>query len=88
MLNRHASDLTSQRTDGFGKSVGKACNWVFLSAMLQLQKRAVALGANVAINIISHFNDDEMASPTGFNCADGAIMACLAFKADFVQIAR
>jgi uncharacterized protein YbjQ (UPF0145 family) len=88
VLNRLASDQTSQRTNGFGKSAEKACNWVFLSAMLQLQKRAVALGANAVINITSNFNNEEMASPTDFICADGAIMAGVAFKADFVTIAR
>jgi uncharacterized protein YbjQ (UPF0145 family) len=88
VVTRIASDKTSQRTNGFGKSAEKACNWVFLSAMLQLQKRAVALGANAVVNITSNYNDEEMASPTEFNCADGAIMAGVAFKADFVKIAN
>jgi uncharacterized protein YbjQ (UPF0145 family) len=88
VLTRLASDKTSQRTNGFGKSAEKACNWVFLSAMLQLQKRAVDLGANAVINITSNFNDHEFASATEFECADGAIMAGVAFKADFVKIAK
>lgn len=88
VLTQLSSDKTSQRTNAFGKSTEKACNWVFLSAMLQLQKRAVALGANAVINITSNFNNEEMASPTDFNCADGALMAGVAFKADFVKIAR
>lgn len=88
VLTRITSDQTSLRTNGFGKSAEKACNWVFLSAMLQLQKRAVAVGANAVINITSNFNDQEMASPTEFTCADGAIMAGVAFKADFVKVAN
>lgn len=88
VLTNITSDKTSQRTNAFGKSAEKACNWVFLSAMLQLQKRAVAVGANAVINITSNFNDQEMASPTEFACADGAIMAGVAFKADFVKIAK
>ena len=83
-----ATDKTSQRTNGFGKSAEKACNWVFLSAMLALQKRAQELGANAVVNIVSNFNNVEMASATEFECADGAIMAGVALKGDFVKIAE
>jgi uncharacterized protein YbjQ (UPF0145 family) len=83
-----ASDKTSQRTNGFGKSTDKACNWVFLSAMLQLQKRATELGADAVVNIVSNYKDQEFSSPTEYECADGAIMAGVAFKADFVKLAK
>ncbi|NGZ84059.1 excinuclease ATPase subunit [Duganella aceris] len=88
VLTKITSDKTSQRTNGFGKSAEKACNWVFLSAMLALQKRAQEVGANAVINIVSNFKDVEMASQTEFECADGAIMAGVALKADFVKIAQ
>ncbi len=87
VLTKITSDKTSQRTNGFGKSAEKACNWVFLSAMLALQKRAHDVGANAVINIVSNFKDVEMASQTEFECADGAIMAGVALKGDFVKIA-
>jgi uncharacterized protein YbjQ (UPF0145 family) len=85
---RITSDKTSLRTNGFGKSAEKACNWVFLSAMLQLQKRANELGADAVVNIVSNFNDKEMVSQTEFECADGAIMAGVALKGDFVKLAK
>jgi uncharacterized protein YbjQ (UPF0145 family) len=88
VLERLFSDKTSLRTNGFGKSAETACNWVFLSAMLQLQKRAQAMGANAVINIVSNFNNVEMSSQTEFECADGALMAGVALKGDFVKIAR
>lgn len=88
VLTRITSDKTSQRTNGFGKSTEKACNWVFLSAMLALQKRAKEVGANAVINIVSNYKDNEMASATEFECADGAIMAGVALKADFVKVAN
>ena len=87
VITKITSDKTSQRTNGFGKSSEKACNWVFLSAMLALQKRAQEVGANAVINIVSNFKDVEMASQTEFECADGAIMAGVALKADFVKVA-
>ena len=82
------TDKTSQRTNGFGKSAEKACNWVFLSAMLQLQKRAQDVGADAVINIVSNFNNVEFASATEFECVDGALMAGVALKGDFVRLAK
>jgi uncharacterized protein YbjQ (UPF0145 family) len=88
VLKKITSDKTSLRTNGFGKSADKACNYVFLSAMLALQKRATEVGANAVINIVSNFKDVEFASQTEFECADGAIMAGVALKGDFVKIAE
>jgi uncharacterized protein YbjQ (UPF0145 family) len=88
VLTKISSDKTSLRTNGFGKSTEKACNWVFLSAMLQLQKRAQDVGANAVINIVSNYNNVEKSSRTDFECADGAVMAGVALKGDFVKIAE
>ncbi len=88
VASRITSDKTSQRTNGFGKSAEKACNWVFLSAMLALQKRATEVGADAVVNIVSNFKDQEFASQTEYECADGAIMAGVALKGDFVKLAK
>jgi uncharacterized protein YbjQ (UPF0145 family) len=88
VLERILTDKTSLRTNGFGKSAEKACNWVFLSAMLQLQKRAKDLGADAVINIVSNYKNVEMSSQTEFECADGALMAGVALKGDFVKLAK
>lgn len=87
VLKKLGSDTTSQKTNAFGKSNEKACNWVFLSNMLSLQKRAKALGANAIINIVSNYGHVENSSKTEFECHTGAIMAGVAFKADFVKVA-
>lgn len=88
VASKITTDKTSQRTNGFGKSSEKACNWVFLSAMLALQKRATEVGADAVINIVSNFKDQEFASQTEYECADGAIMAGVALKGDFVKLAK
>ncbi|USX16121.1 excinuclease ATPase subunit [Oxalobacteraceae bacterium OTU3CAMAD1] len=88
VASKITSDKTSQRTNGFGKSAEKACNWVFLSAMLALQKRATEVGADAVVNIVSNFKDQEFASQTEYECADGAIMAGVALKGDFVKLAK
>ena len=86
ILETLASDKTSHKTNAFGKSDAKACNWVFLSAMLQLQKRAKELGANAVVNIVSNYDNVEYASEAEFECHVGAIMAGVALKGDFVRI--
>jgi len=86
ILKKLVSDKTSKKTNAFGKSDEKACNWAFLSAMLQLQTRAKELGANAVVNIVSNYDNIESSSETDFECHAGAIMAGVALKGDFVQI--
>lgn len=87
VLEQLGSDKTSQKTNAFAKSDDVACNWVFLSDMLSLQKRAVALGANAVVNITNNYKNVENPSATEFECHVGGIMAGVALKADFVRIA-
>ena len=51
VLAKLSTDVTNLKTNAVGKSDEKACNWVFLSAMIQLEKRAKQLGANAVVNI-------------------------------------
>lgn len=88
VLETLSTDKTSQKTSAFGKSNEKACNWVFLSAMMRLEKRAKELGANAVVNIVSNYNNVESASATDFECHVGNIMAGVALKGDFVRIAK
>jgi uncharacterized protein YbjQ (UPF0145 family) len=86
VLQKLGSETTSQKTNAFGKSAEKACNWVFLSDMLALEKRAREMGANAVINIVSNYGNVESSSTTEFECHVGGIMAGAAFKGDIVKI--
>jgi uncharacterized protein YbjQ (UPF0145 family) len=88
VVKRLAVDQTSQKTNAFGKSDATACNWAFLSAMRQLEKRARELGANAVVNIVSNYRNVEFSSETDFECHAGAIMAGVALKAEFVKVAE
>ncbi|SFM05450.1 excinuclease ATPase subunit [Rugamonas rubra] len=88
VASKITSDKTSLRTNGFGKSADKSCNWVFLSAMLALQKRAHEVGADAVVNIVSNYKEKVVASQTEFECHDGAIMSGVALKGDFVKLAK
>jgi uncharacterized protein YbjQ (UPF0145 family) len=86
ILEKMGSDKTSQKTNAFAKSDATACNWAFLSSMLSLQKRAVALGANAVVNITNNYGNVENPNSTEFECHAGGIMAGVALKADFARI--
>ncbi|KQV85163.1 excinuclease ATPase subunit [Massilia sp. Root351] len=86
ILERLVIDQTSQKTNSFGKTPERSCNWAFLSAMLQLQKRALAVGANAVVNIVSNYGNVPMSSETEFECHDGAIMSGVALKGEFVKV--
>jgi len=79
---------TSQKATAVGKSDDVACNWVFLSAMIRLQKHAQSIGANAVTNIRSNYNNVEKSSTTDVECHAGALMAGVALKADFVKVAQ
>jgi len=86
ILQKLGSDTTSQKTNAFAKTNEKACNWVFLSDMLALEKRAKELGANAVYNIVSNYENIENSSDTEFECHVGGIMAGVAFKAQFAKV--
>jgi uncharacterized protein YbjQ (UPF0145 family) len=88
ILAKLATDVTNLKTNSVGKSDETACNWVFYSAMLQLEKRAKQLGANAVVNIVSYYQKNVMSSPTEFECHAGAVIAGVALKGEFVKIAE
>jgi uncharacterized protein YbjQ (UPF0145 family) len=87
VLTKLGSDVSNRKTNAFGKADGTACNWAFLSALVALEKRAQALGANAVVNVVSYYKKNEMSSTTDFECHAGAFMAGVALKGDFVKIA-
>lgn len=87
VLTKLGTDVTNLKTNAVGKSDETACNWVFLSALIQLEKRAKQLGANAVINIVSYYRKEVMSSSTEFECHAGAVIAGVALKGDFVKIA-
>ncbi|RKP50700.1 excinuclease ABC subunit A [Trinickia fusca] len=76
----------NKKTNAFGKSDEAACQHVFLSAVLELQKRARKEGGNAVINIKSNYYDKEKASATEYTCGAGALMAGVTLKGDVVTL--
>lgn len=77
--------VTNQKTNGFGKSAEKACDWVLRSALIQLDKAAKARGANAVTNIVSYYKKNENQSSTTYECHKGMAVAGVALKGDIVK---
>ncbi|OBY72909.1 excinuclease [Acinetobacter gyllenbergii] len=77
--------VTNQKTNGFGKSAEKSCDWVLRSALIQLDKAAKARGANAVTNIVSYFKKNESQSSTTYQCYKGMAVASVALKGDIVK---
>lgn len=69
---------TNKKTNAFGKSDEKACQWAFLSAMIALKNRALQDGGNAVINIRSNYKNNLTSSETTFQCGAGAMVAGVA----------
>lgn len=77
---------TNKKTNAFNKSDREACEWVFLSAALELQERARKQGGNAVINIKSNYKNIETVSDIEYMCGAGALMAGVALKGTVVKL--
>lgn len=79
---------TNKKTNAFNKSDKEACQWVFLSAMIQLKDRAKREGGNAVVNIKSNYKNNLSTSDTEFKCGAGTFVAGVALVGDVVQLAE
>ena len=79
---------TNKKTNAFGKEDKVACEWVFLSAVMELQERARNEGGDAVINITSNYKGSEKSSDTEYECGAGNIMAGVALKGTMVKLAH
>ncbi|MGQ2964388.1 excinuclease ABC subunit A [Methylophilus sp.] len=77
---------TNKKTNGFNKTDQVACEWTFLSALLELQERARKEGGNAVVRIKSNYKDIETVSDTEYMCGSGALMSGVALKGTVVKL--
>jgi uncharacterized protein YbjQ (UPF0145 family) len=83
---RLGQGVSNKKTNALNKSDKRACEWVFLSALLSLEARARELGANAVVNIQSYYRKNAVTSPTRYECHAGAVVAGVALKGEFVKL--
>lgn len=80
--------ITNRKTNSFGKSDESACQWAFLSALLQLRDRAKEEGGDAVTNIVSFYDKNTFASVTEYECHAGALIAGVALKGTVAKLAK
>jgi hypothetical protein len=80
--------VSNKKTNAANKSDEKACEWVFLTAMLALRDRAVSEGGDAVVNIKSYYKKNEVASDSQYECHAGAFVAGVALKGTVVKLAK
>jgi uncharacterized protein YbjQ (UPF0145 family) len=88
VVRRIGTYTANKKTNAFNKSDQEACKWAFLSAMVSLQKRALAEGGNAVVNIRSFYKKREFTSAAEFECGAGAVVAGVALVGDVVKLAE
>ncbi len=76
---------TNKKTNAFGKSDKKACQWAFLSAVKSLLNRAREEGGKAVVDVVSNYKNKPYSSASQFECGAGAIMAGVALKGKVVK---
>jgi hypothetical protein len=79
---------TNKKTNGFNKSDKEACEWVFVTAALELQQRAKKEGGDAVINIKSNYQNIETNSDTEYMCGNGTFTTGVAFKGTVIKLAK
>ena len=77
---------TNRKTNAFGKSDGRACQWVFLGALKALQAAARERGANAVVDIESNYKNQLFSSATQYECGAGGLMAGVALKGVYAKV--
>lgn len=79
---------SNQRSNAFNKSDEAACQVAFLSAIIQLQKRARTEGGNAVVDIKSVTKNNDLSSPVNYRCVVGAFVSNVALSGKVVQLKK
>jgi hypothetical protein len=78
--------VANKKTNALNKSDERACKWVFLSAMLSLQQRALREGGDAVVDIHSYYKKNATPDAGDFECGAGAFVAGVALRGTVVKL--
>jgi hypothetical protein len=76
---------TNKKTNAFGKSDQNACEWAFLSAVLELQDRVRKLQGTAMVAIESNYKNEVFVSEEEFICGAGSMVAGVALRGQVIK---
>ncbi|AND68992.1 hypothetical protein ATSB10_15380 [Dyella thiooxydans] len=77
---------THKKTNAFGKSDQKTCDWAMLSALITLQSAAKDAGANAVTDIVGVHEGQEYRDPKNYECRVGFLMSDVDLKAKLAKV--
>jgi hypothetical protein len=77
---------TNKKTRGAFRSDEKACQIAFLSAVIQLQQRALRDGGNAVIDITSIARNQPLSSATEYRCVAGSVVVHVGLQGNPARI--
>ena len=83
---RHGVFGTNKKSNAFNKSDQEVCDWVFLTAMLQLRDKALQMGGNAVINIKSNYKNVLTSNSETYQCGAGTFVAGVALQGEVVTL--
>jgi len=78
--------VTNKKSNSFGRSDERACNWAAQSAIISLHQAAQKAGANAVINIVSYYRKQVYSNPSNYECHAGNVVAGVALRGDLATI--
>jgi hypothetical protein len=88
IAENYGSFSSYKKTNAVGKKDKTACQWVFLSAMITFQKRALHEGGDAVVNIHSVYKKNDISSETEFMCGAGTFVAGVTFRGDVAKLSK
>jgi uncharacterized protein YbjQ (UPF0145 family) len=77
--------VVNPKTNAANKTDEVACQWVMLSALIDLQARAKRVGADSIVGIESYYKKVPFSSDKEFECHAGAFTAGVALRGKMVK---
>ncbi|MCL2644859.1 MAG: excinuclease ATPase subunit, partial [Betaproteobacteria bacterium] len=79
---------TNKKTNSANKTDEVACQWVMLTALIQMQQGARNHGGNAVVNIESFYKRNVYRSNDKYECRAGNIMSGVALRGDVVRLKK
>ena len=81
----HGEVVANPKTNSLNQKDEEACRWMMLSGLVELQKRAKALGATAIANIESNYKKQPFSSETEFECHAGPLVTAVSLRGEMIK---
>ena len=84
---QHMGIYTANRKTNFHNKTDKeGCEWAFLSSALSLQSRAMQLGGNAVVNLVSVYKNIPFSSDSQYQCSAGTVVGGVTLQGEVVTL--